>query len=354
MSLVGSLVGDFRADVPEFDKNEFRIMHAGALSTFQKQTASSASWVTEDLINKAMLTTPVNAVKIPAINYKDVTIRSTRPLTISADENTSALVSVSWTTFAYGFLMYPAQHFNNDISYQRDFNAKMKAMLVKMTKAIEDAAVAVLEANKTQVIGEVVGGHTFSLNTVHEFSSNYKDSSILGDLRPMMNSNNYYSVALDVVGNQGLQALVNRQQGFGAQNHENQQWQWLGNNFVFSNGVVNSGSKKATGYAVNDGTLAILTRVEPDSMMRSRTRNGYEWGTEKLPGLELEFGTYSYETAVDLSSLDSHTTHLTRTPVQAFDFAIDIAFLTAYNSVPASIPSPIIKFDFNLTGGSGS
>lgn len=352
MSLVNTLVQTFRADAPEFDKNEFRVMQAGALATFQKQTDSGSSWVTPDLVNKAKMTTPVNSVVIPVINYKDVTIRSTRPLTISADENTSALYTVVWTTFAYGFKMYPAQHFNNDISYQRDFNAKMRAMLVKMTSAIETVAVAALESAKTQEIGQLVGGHTFTLNTVHEFAASYKDSSIIGDLQPLMNSNDFYSVALDVVGNQGLNALLRRQEGFGAQNSENQQWQWNGNNFAFSNLVLNPGAKKATGYAVNEGSLGILSRVEPDSIMRTRLKTGHEWDTVVLPGLNIEFGSYTYDEAVSAAGLGAHATHLTRTGAQNFDFAVDLAFITPYNSDPANIPSPIIKFDFNLTSGS--
>ena len=122
--------------------------------------------------------------------------------------------------------------------------------------------------------------------------------------------------------------------------------------FAFSNGVVNVGAKKATGYAINEGTLGILSRVEPDAMMRNRTRDGYEWDTVNLPGLNIEFGTYSYETAVDGSGLGAHATHLTRTKMQAFDFAVDLAFLVPYNSDQANIPSPIIKFDFNITSGS--
>lgn len=352
MSLVNSLVQDFRAQVPEFDKNEFRIMQAGMLNTFQKQTNSGTSWVTPDLIEKAKMTTANNDVTIPVIDYKDVTIRTTRPLTIAADENTSQLYTVVWTTFAYGFLMYPAQHFNNDISYQRDFNAKMKAMLVKMTTAIEDAGVTAIASARTQVVNEVTGGHTFTLDTVHEIAADYKSSYVIGDLMPMMNSNDFYSVNLDVVGNQGLQALLRRQEGFGEQNSENQQWQWNNNNFAFTNGVANIGNKKATGYAINEGTLGLLSRVEPDAMMRNKTRDGYEWDTVMLPGLNIEFGSYSYETAVDASSVGAHATHLTRTKMQAFDFAVDLAFLVPYNSDQSTIPSPIIKFDFNLTSGS--
>ncbi len=351
MSIVNTLVQDFRADVPDFDKNEFRIMNAGMLSTFQKHTDSPTSWVTNDLKNKAMLSTSNNDVTIPVIDYKDVTIRTTRPLTIAADENTSQLYTVTWTTFAYGFKMYRAQHFNNDISYQRDFNAKMKAMLVKMTSAIEDAGVAVVEAAKTQTIGQLVGGHTFTSDVVHEFAATYKDSQIIGDLLPMMQSNNFYNMMLDVVGNQGVNALLRRMEGFGAQNSENKQWQWGGNDFMFTNAIANGSGKKATGFAINQDTLGLLSRVEPDSQFRTRLGTSHEWDTVTLPGLNIEFGTYYYEEAVSAAALGAHATHLTRTGAEVYDFAVDLAFLTPYVSDTSDPVTPIIKFDFNINGG---
>lgn len=351
MSIVNTLVQDFRADVPEFDKNEFRIMNAGMLSTFQSHTNSGTSWVTSDLKSKAMATTANNDVTIPVIDYKDVTIRTTRPLTIAADENTSQLYTVTWQTFAYGFKMYRAQHFNNDISYQRDFNAKMKAMLVKMTSAIEDAGVAVVEAAKTAVINQLVGGHTFTSDVVHEYAATYKDSQIIGDLLPMMQSNDFYNLSLDVVGNQGVNALLRRMEGFGAQNSENKQWQWNGCDFMFTNAIANASGKKATGYAINQGTLGLLSRVEPDSQMRTKLGTSHEWDTVTLPGLNIEFGSYFYEEAVSAAGLGAHATHLTRTGAEVFDFAVDLAFLVPHNSDDSTIPQSIIKFDFNINGG---
>lgn len=351
MSLVNTLVQDFRADVPEFDKNEFRAMSAGMLNTFQSHTNSGTSWVTADLAAKAMATNANNAVKIPVINYKDVTIRTTRPLTIQADENTSALYTVTWTTFAYGFKMYRAVHFNNDISYQRDFNAKMKAMIVKMLSAIEGAAVSAVESAKTRVIASVVGGHTFSSNIVHEYAATLKDSQILGDLKPMMESNNYYDLRMDVVGNQGLNSIVRRMDGFNLQNSENKQWQLGDIDLAFTNAIANGSGKKATGFAINQGCLGLLHRVEADSQYRTKLRTGHEWDTVMVPGLGIEFGSYYYEEAVDASGLDTHTTALTRTGAEVFDFAVDLAFLTPYNSAPTTNASEIIKFDFNTTGG---
>lgn len=346
MSLVSTLAQNFRVDAPEFDKNEFRITQAGVFDTFKMQSDSATSFVTPELRSKA-LASMGRSLKIPAINYKDVTIRSTRPLTIAADENTSAFYTVSWTTVAYGFVMYPTQHFNNDISYQKDWNAKYKAMLVKMISTLEGLGVTALDAVKNQVTPELVGGHTFSSNVLHETGiANLASSYITGDLDATMRSNDFYPFNMDVVGNQGYSAVLSRLDGFSAANTENKVLQYGGKNFHFSNSITNASGKSATGYAIPEGSLGLLTRVEPDSLLRTSVADGHQWDSIVLPGLELPVGTYYYEAAVDASSVaGGATSHLTRSKAQYFDFAFDIAFVTPYNSDLATVPSAVLKFD---------
>lgn len=347
MSLALTLAQEFRVSTPDFDANEFRVTNAGTFNAFKKQTAGSMSFITDELKARAMNSTG-NTLKIPAINYKDVTIRTTRPLTIAADENTSTFYTVTFATLAYGFVMYPTRHINNDVSYQLDFNKKFKAMLVKMMSTLEGQAVAAVDAKKTQVIGEVTGGHTFAANVVSELNiGNWNSSYILTDLGPMMRSNDFEPHMMDVVGNQSLGAILNRMDGFAAYNSENKTIQYLGKNFGFSNSITNAAGKIATGYAIEDGSLGLLSRVELDSLARTSVADGHKWDMVNVPGIDLDFGSYYYEAAIDASSVDATTTHLTRTKAQYFDWAIDVGWVTKYNSDLATIPSPIIKFDID-------
>jgi len=344
MSLIATLAQEFRAQSPTFGSNEFRPMRAGCLDVFQKQTNGIGSFITDDLRQKAALSMGRD-VKIPYINYKDVTIRSNRPLVIADDENTSGFYTVTWTTFAYGFTMYPRQHFTNDVDYQQDFNGKMNAMLVKMTSAIEGSARTAIDAAKTQVIAEVTGGHTFAANVVSETAANLKESYIQADLEPMMNSNDFDGMQMDILGNQGFLAVLRRMEGFSDFNTENKTLQFMGKDYHFSNAIANAADKAATGYAIAPGTLGMLTRVEPDSLFRTTLPDGHEWGTIVMPGLGIEFGTYGYTKAVDVSGNANVSSNLTRTVQQAFDFAVDIAWVTKWNSDRATIPSPVIGFD---------
>ena len=263
MSLVSTLVQDSRV-TSDLSKYEIRIEQAGIFDTFKRQSDAPGGILTDEL-KRVAFNSAGRDVTVPVLNYKDVTVRTTRPLTIAADENTSAFVTITWTTLAYGFKMYPAQHFNNDISYQQDFDHKYKAMMRKFIATLEGLGNTALNAAKTQVVAEVTGGHTFASNVVSETGiTNLYDSYIMHDLIPMMASNDFYDMGMDVVGNQGLRSIVQRMAGFGQYNNEDKTLPFENKLLHWSNQISNASGKNATGYAVADSSLGVLMRVEPD------------------------------------------------------------------------------------------
>lgn len=345
MSLIATLALEYRVKTPRFDSAELRITSAGAHSAFMRQTAGNQSFVTPELA-ATFLRSAGNTTKIPVINYKDVTIRSSKPLVIPSDENTSAFYVIVPTTLAYGFAMFPAQHYNNKIDMETDFRKKYEAMIVKMKSTLEGLAVTAIEAAKTQVVGQVTGGHAFTANVVSETGiANLKESYIIHDLDPMFQSNDFDLFGGDIIGNQGLKAITNRMEGFGEYNQENKTLPFADKFFGFSNSIGNAAGKAATGYAITDGTLGMVTRVEPDAIMGTKLGTSHEWGTVELPLLGVQSGYYSYEAAVDASSMGAHLSHLTRTGARFVDFAFDVSYIVAYNSDRATIPSGIVKFD---------
>ena len=354
MSLIVSLMNNFRADAEEFDRFEFRLTEGGAYNAYLEQGSRASSFLTPDLIAKARASRGVD-VEIPVIDYEDVTIRTTRPVTIVDSENTSALYTVTWATLAFGFKMYPAQHGTNDVSFQKDFNRKMAKMLVKMRATLDTQAVAALDAGTTQVINQLVGGHTFASDLLTETlaaNSNTRDSYIISDISPIMSGNDYEDFGIDIVGNQGIHSIMRRLDGFGAANQENKTLAFGGKTFQFSNniadGVTASVTTHGTGFGIADGTLALLTRVEADSLLGTSLGSSHNWGTTVLPGLGIEVGTYEYDEAVDASTPTGQAT-LTRAGAHVMDFAVDVAFVNAYNSDLATIPSGIVKFEVNIT-----
>lgn len=346
MSLVNTLAQEFRQSAPNFDKFEFRIQEAGAYSAFKSQTENGTSFIDSSFEERAFRSVG-HGLKIPVIDYKDVAIRSTRPVTIAADENTSNLYTVVFTTLAYGFKMYPALYHNNEFDYQTDFNKKFRAFLVKLTATLEGLAVTALDSAKTQVVNTVTGGHTFVSNVISETGiANLQSSYILHDIEPMMRANDFMSFDMDVIGNHGLNAILRRLEGFGQFNQENKTLPFMGMNFGFSKNVANALNKDATGFACASGSLGMVSRVERECLLGTTTKDGKEFGITTLPGLDLKVGTYFYDGVEDASAVaGAASADMTRAKFEAFDFAVDVAFITTYNSDAASIPSPIIKFD---------
>lgn len=347
--LATTLAQEFRISNPDFYGNESRIMRAGAWNLYQTQTARSRA-VINDILKQAFAMSNGRATKMTVMNAKNVVVRTTRPLVIPDDENTSAFYVVTPVTLAAGFSMYAAQHQNNEIKEMEDFNWKYQTLIESMVSTIEDYAVARLEAAKTQVLTPIGQYTSFASDVFSEVlpvGSKQKDSQILHYLAPVLNQNRHYAGAngLDVVGNYGLQGLLAQQASYSGYNEENKTIQWMGKNFAFSEAIDNAAGKFATAYAVAPDSIGFVSRVEVDAMLGTNLGTSHKWDVVNLPGLNIPVALYEYDSAVDISSLHAGTSHLTRTGRKAMDFAVDVAFVEHYVSNRATIPSKIYKFD---------
>lgn len=357
MSLTLTRVQDVIDLNPNLDKFENRINNLGAYDAFLRQSRSPNSIITPEL-EAQIFESMGKTVKSVVMNRKGVTIRATRPLVIPIDENTSTFATYTFATLAYGFHIYPNQHHNNYVSMQRDFQHKFLGMLEGFSDSVETLAVAKLDADKTQVIPQVGVGGAFAANVYSENTGgNLQNSYVLHDLPGMLRSMRMYGNPMqaqmpatgnmDIVANNYYNGILNRMEGFGVFNQEDKTLHFGGKNFHFTNDIANAAGKVATGYAIADNSIGLMTRVERPSLYGSRTADGHEWGTVRLPKLDIEVGYYYYEGAVDAATAigTADTADMTRDIVQVHDFAFDICFVSTYNSDRANIPSPIIKFD---------
>lgn len=152
MSLIATRVQNWRIENPELDRNMFRPCEYGALDFFIEQTNAPNSIISPNLRDRALVSIG-NTVQVPVINYdENVQVSNVRSCVIADNENTSALVTLVWATYAIGFTMVPAAYSNNEISYQHDFMRKMEKTTRALADALDKGAVAALEANKTQVL----------------------------------------------------------------------------------------------------------------------------------------------------------------------------------------------------------
>lgn len=341
MSLVLTRIQNIRAN-SNFDKFEYRPSRYGALNAFMVQSEDPTGILTEELKQKAR-TSIGNVLETPVINYDaDITIGSTRALEIADSENTSKMIQITFATYAWGFTIAPAMYMNNEIGIQKDFETKMMKYIYAFAKKLDEAALAQLAASKTQILKNKL---------LYDFSSNAVNAkwtereNVFGDLEVMMGANDFYG-QLHIVGDPGVESIMRKLQQHGLYNDVNKQNEFGTKVVHLTNNIAAAGGKYAQGYAVNAGSLGMLTRFERDCLLGTVSGDGHEWGIATLPLLNMPVGTYFYDSVGDYHAIaGAATADMTRTRKEHYGFAVDVAFLTAYNSSPSTLASPILAFN---------
>lgn len=339
MSLLATRMQNMRS-TSNLDKNEIRPSRYGALDVFMQQSADPAGILTPELRQKAEQSIG-RTLETPVIDYDaGITIGNTRSVTIEDSENTSKMHTITFATYSWGFTIVPAMYMNNEISMQRDFEAKMNKYLYAFAKKLDGVCISALGAAKTQVFKDSLQYAT----TGNVLESSWDDrEGIIGDINPIMAANDHFG-QIHLVGNGGFESIIRKLAQSGLYNAENKQLEYSDKVLHFTNEIVNAEGKYSTAYAVTDGMLGLLFRFERESLLGTRARTGHEWGIENLPMLNIPCGTYYYESVSDVSGIaGAATADLTRGLKQHYGFAVDVAVVTPYNSDPATNASPIIQ-----------
>lgn len=341
MSLVLTRIQNIRAN-SNFDKFEYRPSRYGALNAFMVQSEDPTGILTEELKQKAR-TSIGNTLETPVIDYDaDITIGSTRTLTIADSENTSKMVQITFATYAWGFTIAPAMYMNNEIGIQKDFETKMMKYIYAFAKKLDEAALAALAANKTQVLKNSLL-YNWSSNAINAKWT--ERENVFGDLEVMMGANDFYG-QLHIVGDPGVESIMRKLQQHGLYNDVNKQNEFGTKIVHLTNNIAAVEDKYAQGYAVNAGSLGMLTRFERDCLLGTVSGDGHEWGIATLPLLNMPVGTYFYDYVGDYNTIaGAATADMVRTRKEHYGFAVDVAFLTAYNSAPSTLASPILAFN---------
>lgn len=343
MSLVSTRIQNIRAN-SNLDKFEYRPSRYGALNAFMVQSEDPTGILTEELKQKAR-TSIGNTLETPVINYDaGINIGSTRTLTITDSENTSTMVQITFTTYAWGFTIAPAMYMNNEISIQKDFETKMMKYIYAFAKKLDEVAITALATNKTQVLKNPLL-YNWSSSVINAKWT--ERENVFGDLEVMMGANDFYG-QLHIIGDPGVESIMRKLQQHGLYNDVNKQNEFGTKVVHLTNNISATEGKYAQGYAVNAGSLGMLTRFERDCLLGTVSGDGHEWGIATLPLLNMPVGTYFYDSVGDYHAIaETATTDMTRTRKEHYGFAVDVAFLTAHNSAPTTSASPILAFDIS-------
>lgn len=343
MSLVSTRIQNIRAN-SNMDKFEYRPSRYGALNAFMVQSEDPTGILTEELKQKAR-TSIGNTLETPVINYDGtISIGNTRSVTIEDSENTSKMIQITFTTYSWGFTIAPAMYMNNEIGIQKDFETKFMKYLYAFAKKLDEVAIAALAAAKTQILKNKLL-YNFSGSEVNAKWS--ERENIFGDLEVMMGANDFFG-QLHIIGDPGVESIMRKLEQHGLYNDVNKQNEFGTKIVHLTNNIAAAEGKYARGYAVNAGSLGMLTRFERDCLLGTVSGDGHEWGIATLPLLNMPVGTYFYDSVGDYHDIaETVTADMTRTRKEHYGFAVDVAFLTAHNSAPNDLASPILAFNIS-------
>jgi len=325
------------------DKYEIRGSRFGALDFVLRDAANAGGIATEDLKNK-YFSSIGSTVETPVIDYDGgISIGSSRSTTISDSENTSAMQTISSTVYSWGFTMVPQLYNNNEIGYQKDFEKKFWKYAWLFLTTLDSACVTLLDTYKNQVHTNVLPIYTEASDVVIAALAN--ELRLLGDVGPMMEANDYFG-QLHLVGNTGFQSIISRLQQQGTFNNENKQLQYLDKILHYTNRISNAGGHGSTFFAVNEGSTAIMTRVDREALNRTKSKaNGREWDVMTFPILDLPVGTQYYESDGDFNAIaGAASADMTAAHKEHFGFSVDVALFANYNSDIATRANPIAKY----------
>ena len=339
MSLIATRMLALRKRNPDFYKNEFRLSEYGALDFFYTQSIENPILTreTKEEVKRSI----GRAVQLPVLYDGTIQVSNVRSCVVPDAENTSALVDVTFVTYFVGFTTVPAMFSNNEIDYNEDFDAKMKKAARALGAALDSAALAKLEAVKSQAITDSLI-YTVSGDTVEVDWPSRED--ILGDIEPIMASDDFTG-RVHIIGNQGVNSLVRKLAEKGEYNVTDKGLEWMNKRFHFTNRLANESGKYATFYAVEERNVDMLFRFDREAV-RGAAGAGHEWEIITMPYINIPVGVHFYRAAGDQSAIAGDATaDLTCALKDYWGFSVDVAFITSFNSDLANKANPFIKVE---------
>lgn len=346
MSLVNTLTQPLREKyVNRLDKNEDRSSRYGALTTFIAQTASGES-ILSDEVQGLIKQSFGNTVEIPVIDADTVTIGNTRSCTVVDSENTSQIITLSFTTYAWGFSMVPAQHYNNDVKYQQDFERKFKRYWNQFQADLDTQCINQMETDKNQFFpASLTGAYYPEVGGAMQVPQTAKED-FYNQLGSIMQEMDFYDGGFDIVHNPKEAANVRRYAAQGSGNATNLAFQLPGYDYSQTNRITNGLGVESTLYAFQQGSVAIQNRNDADSILGSKVGDVIEWDEVTIPledGGSMLIGSKYSKSCADESAKGGGASEASLR--EEFQFSTDVVTITAYNSDPVNTYSPVVKFE---------
>ena len=319
----------------ETDRQELRQQEYGYINMAANSTPLLVNSINQDIIKNSW---GAPATQIPVFQ-KDVgtATASTMTCTFIDNDAEAALMNVTFVSAHVGFRIIPRMTEQSDIvteaqDFMRQFSDKEEALANFLETAIYNAldTAAASTSNSAFIgagakYGALVGDAVQVTAAQSQFWFN--------DLKSIFQADNFRRNGIDVIGDAQLPSYVNQYVNQGSGNGTNSAFQFNGYQFQYSNSTVTTAGATSTGFAMPQGSVAIISKVSPDARAnRVSMSEGVRWSVETselLGGLELEL---MVKDDCDDVSLITGNTDDTNALVKQYQMGLNCAIITPYNT----------------------
>ncbi|MEA3446455.1 MAG: hypothetical protein U9R19_17205 [Bacteroidota bacterium] len=333
-------IRDWWQKVNGADKYEDKLAGIGAYNAFKADTINLIPNIGEIIAGRV---NPNQALKFPVIKKNEQAVGTVRTIGISGTEGVSALQAITYGTITYDILLSPSSFAGNEIGYEKALMRELANADIAMARKADILAVAALDANKNLV--DNTSGYPLSFAAGLYTASNAQKDKILNVAPQILTANNFEDEGLNIIGSIETKSEVSELMQFGVYNNQNKALVLNDKNFYFSNRLVRGTGNQMTMFAAPKGTLAVIPFIESDAQM------GIDLGGKKyykvfMPKLGLSVGVYEIKDAVDRSGIDG--AGFEHAATYKWQLAVDLAFVTPYNSDTAVVTAPIHKIECTI------
>jgi hypothetical protein len=336
MSIVNLKRQNARGVYPsETDRQELRQQEYGYINMAANSTPLLINSINQQIIQNSW---GAPATQIPVFQ-KDVGVATASTMTCSfpSDNAEAALMNVTFVNAHVGFEIIPRLTDQSDIvteaqDFMRQFSDKEEALANFLETAIYNALdTAAASTSNSAFIG--VGAKFGALVGDAVQVSAAQSQFWFNDLKSIFQADNFRRNGIDVIGDAQLPSYVNQYTAQGAANSVNSLFQFNGYQFQYSNSTVTSGGATSTGFAMPQGSVAIISKVSPDAANnRVSMSDGIRWSVETselLGGLELELMVK--DKCSDVSAVTGNADD-TNSLVKSYQMGLNVAIVTPYNT----------------------
>ena len=273
-------------------------------------------------------------VKIPVLQKNTAdTLKNSYTCNFDPVASTSAFATLTWATIGFDVAIEGAVNVDNYFSASEDLAHQIEQEMYKVAAALDTAAVANLDAKKTQVNNTPL--YSITGNTMQVPNASKLD--FYKNIGAIMRRNDLDLPVMDIASTETMVdfTFIGQQ---GASNDVNTAYQISGISPFRSNRVTNASGVSETHYLVPEGSLGMLNWIPYDYRVGSQVNEGERWFTMVDPILGMTWGVRYKRSCADVTgTYDRQVPNVLR---EEWSFRADYSFLTPYSS---DTSSPIFK-----------